>query len=220
MLIKNESKVLAIKISSLIVGYEKPILTNFSYKFKDGGFYAIIGRNGSGKTTLLRTIAGLLPKLSGSIEIFDKEISEYSAKDISKLLSIVFTDAIACSNISLRQLVSMGRIPYTNFWGKLTAEDEEIVKEAINRLGLESLSEREVSKLSDGQRQKAMIAKSLAQESPIIILDEPTAFLDAPSRRELFRLLKSLQKTIIISTHEIALAREFAEEIIDIDQLK
>ncbi len=150
------------------------------------------------------------PRLSGEIALLSRDIQDYSDKELSTIVGVVLTDKCDIRNMSVRELIGMGRSPYTGFWGRLGKEDRRIVEEAIAMVRIENLASRMVHTLSDGERQKVMIAKALAQETPVIFLDEPTAFLDFPSKVEIMQLLHHLtrttNKTIFLSTNDIELA--------------
>lgn len=177
----------------------------------------LIGPNGVGKSTLLRTLAAFQPKLSGNIYIKGKEISEYSAKELSRLISVVLTTKPDAMNMTVREIVSLGRTPYTNFWGTLNDTDKAIVEDSIKQVGIGYLASRMIGTLSDGERQKTMIAKALAQQTPIIMLDEPTAYLDYPSKVEMMQLLLCLShdagKTIFMSSHDLELVLQTADTL-------
>jgi iron complex transport system ATP-binding protein len=174
-----------------------------------------------GKSTLLRTLAGFQPKLDGKIWMNTDgkrvALSSYTDKQLSRIIGVVLTEKPDVKNMTVRELVGLGRSPYTGFWGALSTEDYRIVDESIAQVGIEQLSRRFVDTLSDGERQKVMIAKALAQQTPIIFLDEPTAFLDFPSKVEVMQLLRRLartmQKTIFMSTHDLELALQVADTI-------
>ena len=170
-----------------------------------------------GKSTLLRTLSAFQPKLSGEIRIQGKEIGSYTDKQLSKVISVVLTEKCDIRNMTSVELIGLGRSPYTGFWGTLSKEDKEVVDHAINLVGISHLAHRMVHTLSDGERQKVMIAKALAQETPVIFLDEPTAFLDFPSKVEMMQLLHQLSrqtdKTIFLSTHDLELALQIADKI-------
>lgn len=176
-----------------------------------------MGANGVGKSTLLRTLSAFQPKLSGEIRIQGKEIGSYTDKQLSKVISVVLTEKCDIRNMTSVELIGLGRSPYTGFWGTLSKEDKEVVDHAINLVGIFHLAHRMVHTLSDGERQKVMIAKALAQETPVIFLDEPTAFLDFPSKVEMSNLLHQLSrqtdKTIFLSTHDLELALQIADKI-------
>ncbi len=182
-----------------------------------GELTCLLGPNGSGKSTILKTLSGFIPKLGGEIKINGKRLDSYSDQDLSKVISVVLTDRVAIDNMNVRDLVSLGRSPYTGFWGILTNHDQVIVDESISLVGIDNLRSRIIRTLSDGERQKVMIAKALAQETPVIYLDEPTAFLDYPSKAEILQLLQNIsrerQKTILVSTHDLELALQIADKI-------
>ena len=170
-----------------------------------------------GKSTLLRTLSAFQPKLGGEIRIQGKEIESYTDKQLSRVISVVLTEKCDIRNMSVTELIGLGRSPYTGFWGTLTKEDRQVVERAVALVGIPHLAHRMVHTLSDGERQKVMIAKALAQETPVIYLDEPTAFLDFPSKVEMMQLLHHLSrqtdKTIFLSTHDLELALQIADKI-------
>src|SRR5699024_2801933 len=135
----------------------------------------LLGANGVGKSTLLRTLCAFQPKLGGNIMIQGKDIATYTEKDLAKLISVVLTDKFSIKNMTARELIGLGRSPYTGFWGMLSKEDNRIIDEAISMVKIENLADRLIDTLSDGERQKCLIAKALVQSTPIILLDEPTA---------------------------------------------
>ena len=175
-----------------------------------GSLVLIGGEPGIGKSTLLRTISGVQPALRGTIEINGRDLTDYSSKELSKLIGIVYTDRTLAGALTVEELVSLGRQPYTGFFGRLDADDRQVVADAIESVGMSHKTHDYVATLSDGERQKAMIARALAQETPIIILDEPTAFLDVASRIETMQLLRQLaqsqQKAVLLSTHDVGLS--------------
>ena len=182
---------------------------------REGEVCCLLGANGAGKSTLLRTLAAFQPPLSGELRIGERPIKDIAPRELSTLVGIVLTDRIRTQGISVRDMVAMGRSPYTNFWGKLTEEDNRLVEEAMELVNITSFANRQISTLSDGERQKVMIAKALAQGTPIILLDEPTAFLDFPSKVEIMlllgRLAHEMNKTIFLSTHDLDLALQTAD---------
>jgi iron complex transport system ATP-binding protein len=213
---------IAIDIKNLTIGYsskknKKIVADNINSSIFSGELTCLLGANGIGKSTLLRTLSAFHPPLSGNIYIQDHEIGKYSGKELATLVSVVLTDKFDVKNMTVRELIGLGRSPYTGFWGKLNKSDEEIVDSAISLVKIENLSLRMIHTLSDGERQKAMIAKALAQETPIVFLDEPTAFLDFPSKVEIMQLLHQLSrktnKTIFMSTHDLELALQIADKI-------
>jgi len=193
------------------------IVQDLSLELNRGELVCLLGPNGAGKSTLMRTLSGIQAPLAGSIEISGRPISKMSPKDVALNLSIVLTDRITVGNLSVYALVSLGRSPYTGWMGQLSKEDEAIVQEAIEITGITPFINAHISDLSDGERQKVMIARALAQDTPIILLDEPTAHLDLPNRVEIIRLLRKLTqqkgKSILMSTHELDLALQAADKI-------
>ncbi len=212
-----------LRLNELNVGFhasgEKPIslFPPVNIALESGDFIALMGPNGAGKTTLLRTITGMHKPLSGEILLRGKNYNDYSQIEIARLVSIVLTDRISDFYLTVKEVVAMGRYPYTGFWGKLSKNDFQLVEAGIDASGIGGLANRTMISLSDGEKQKVMIAKALAQDTPIIILDEPAAFLDYPSKIELMFLLRSLahkqNKTILFSTHDLELAINAADKI-------
>lgn len=211
-----------IKIHNLSIGYKekkhsKIIAHSLNATISPGQLTCLIGANGTGKSTLLRTLSALHPSLYGKIIIGNKNLFSYSKKELSKTISIVLTEKINICNMSVYELVSMGRSPYTGFLGRLNKEDKVIIEEALQLVSISNLTNRDIQTLSDGERQKTMIAKTLAQQTAIIFLDEPTAFLDFPSKVEIMQLLREISKTqykiVFFSTHDIDLALQFSDKI-------
>ena len=208
----------AIETLSLSIGYKKKSLNNnLQLKLYAGEVTSLLGNNGAGKSTLLRTLAGFLPPICGEILIQGKKRQMLSAKTLSRSIGVVLTGKTVDSSMSVFDLVSLGRYPYTDFFGRLKKEDLHIVKKAMEQTGIAHKANCSLNELSDGERQKTMIAKVLAQECPIILLDEPTAFLDVTSRIELMLLLRKLaiyeHKSILLSTHDIELALSLSDQI-------
>jgi iron complex transport system ATP-binding protein len=215
-------KVPTIELRGLSTGYlskkgQKVVANNICASVFGGELTCILGANGIGKSTLLRTLSGFQPKLGGEIFINSKELSSYSEKELSRLVSVVLTEKTAIRNMTAYELIGLGRSPYTGFWGTLGKADKAIVDRSIRMVRIEDLADRIVDTLSDGERQKVMIAKALAQDTSIILLDEPTAFLDFPSKVEIMQLLHRLSretdKTIFLSTHDLELALQIADKI-------
>lgn len=212
-----------IELKNLNIGYganskkTKLIASGLNGMLHEGRLTCLIGANGVGKSTLLRTLSGFLPKLDGNILIGGKDIQEYSDKELARLIGVVLTAKPEIVNMSAKEMVALGRSPYTGFWGTLGTEDKRIVSEAMEMVGVTALGNRMIDTLSDGERQKVMIAKALTQQTPVIYLDEPTAFLDFPSKVEMLRLLKSLAretgKIIFLSTHDVSMALQLADDI-------
>ena len=207
-----------IDIKHLELGYREKrknisVFKNINLTLSAGNLIGLMGDNGIGKSTFLKTITGNLAPLSGEIALNSKIISNYSAQQLAQLLSIVITEKVGGFNLTVWDVVASGRTPYISIFGKLTAEDEGIVNSSLQQLNLEPLKDKLIDALSDGQRQKVMIAKSLAQQTPIIVLDEPTAFLDYTSKHLLFDTLKKLcveqNKIIIVCSHDIDLMKQY-----------
>ncbi|MDE5829956.1 MAG: ABC transporter ATP-binding protein [Duncaniella sp.] len=174
-----------------------------------GCLTALLGPNGAGKSTLIRTISGNLPPLGGSLQILGRDIAEYTPAELARRLSVVLTERIDSTHLTVKDLVGLGRSPYTGFFGRLSADDLNVVDHAITMVGINHLANRTVATLSDGERQKAMIARALAQQTPVIFLDEPTAFLDYPGKVDIMMLLRRLcreeGKSVLLSTHDLEL---------------
>ena len=212
-----------IEIRNLSIGYDaqskktKIVASRLNGRLNEGNLTCLLGANGVGKSTLLKTLSGFLPKLEGNIFIDNKDISEYGDKELARLIGVVLTAKPEIQNMTAREMVALGRSPYTGFWGTLGNEDNRIVDEALEMVGITALAHRMIDTLSDGERQKVMIAKALAQQTPVIYLDEPTAFLDFPSKVEMMRLLKSLAratgKIIFLSTHDVSMALQLADDV-------
>ena len=213
----------ALVLHQLVIGYRTQRSTNvevagpIDLSMENGRLYCLIGPNGVGKSTLLRTIAGLQPALSGYVKIRGELLSKMESDKIARLLSIVLTERIGHGNLKSYDVVAMGRTPHTGWFGTLNKEDRQKVGWAIEMTSIEALLEKNILELSDGERQKVMIARALAQDTPLILLDEPTAHLDLPNRIEIVRLLRKLaaetNKAIIMSTHELDLALQAADNI-------
>ena len=211
-----------IRLTGLSIGYRgkhsvKCVAEGISQAIHSGELTCLLGENGAGKSTLLRTLSGFLPPLAGEISILGRPLSSYKERELATVIGVVLTEKSNLQNMTVRELVGMGRSPYTGFWGRLSADDRHKVDDALSLVGIAALSDRMVQTLSDGERQKVMIAKALAQETPIIFLDEPTAFLDYPSKVEILHLLhrlsREMHKTIFLSTHDLELALQIADRL-------
>ena len=204
-----------LSIGYTIKGGKKAVATQLNDIINGGELTCLLGRNGVGKSTLLRTLSAFQPALGGDVLLQGKPLSSYSDQELSRLIGVVLTEKPQVRNMTVSELVAMGRAPYTGFWGILSKDDRRIVDESIQLVGIEALSHRQVQSLSDGERQKVMIAKALAQQTPVIYLDEPTAFLDYPSKVELLQLLRRLaheeQKTVFLSTHDVEISLQLAD---------
>ena len=212
-----------IRLDNLQIGYrtamnkEKAVFGPISVEITHAEMIGIIGRNGIGKSTLLRTIAGLHPQLHGKVFMDGIENARIPAKEMARLISFVSTESIGAQHLRVSELVALGRFPYTGWLGRLNEADRRIIHEAIELTGIGHLWQKTIQELSDGERQKVMIARALAQDTPVIILDEPTAFLDLPSRYDILRILYDLtiihNKTILFTTHDLAIAMEVADKL-------
>ncbi|GHT21708.1 hypothetical protein AGMMS4957_10850 [Bacteroidia bacterium] len=216
----------SIELRNLAIGYRKSVVAeNLNATIFGGELTCLVGVNGVGKSTLLRTLAGFQPPLAGEIiynchcglDPQSPDQSPTAGNKLSRIIGVVLTEKITAADLSVTDLVGMGRSPYTNFWGQLTAEDRQIVCEAIGQVGITELANRHVHTLSDGERQKVMLAKVLAQQTPVIFLDEPTAFLDYPSKAEIMNLLRTLSretgKAIFLSSHDLELVCKTADKL-------
>lgn len=202
-----------IKAENLSIGYRdgnkehQGLYKNLTFSLFRGELTCLLGPNGAGKSTLLRTLGASQPALSGSLFLQGKPLSQYSTVEISRKIGLVLTDRMLAGGLRVREMVALGRYPYTGFFGRLNSVDEKIIDYSLDRVGIGYKALDYFSELSDGERQKVMIAKALAQECPVVLLDEPTAFLDLPSRIEIMSLLRELatveKKTILFSTHDM-----------------
>ena len=213
---------MVISLSQLSVGYSlsHPVISDINLELRSGQLACLIGENGIGKSTLLKTLTGFLPKLKGSLLLGDRDIESFSQRELARQVSIVLTQKPDVQNLTIEEIIGLGRSPYTGFFGRLRAEDRKVVDDAIATMGIEKLRGRMIQTLSDGERQKVMIAKALAQETPVILLDEPTAFLDFPSKAETFQSLQRMaherDKLILLSTHDLELAVRFSDSLLEV----
>lgn len=217
---RGAHKVLTTKDLSIGYGSKKEIRViakHMDLTLNKGELVCLVGKNGIGKSTLLRTLSKMQPRLDGNIFLEDKSIDLFSRNELAKIISLVLTERIPSSNLTVYELIALGRQPYTNWIGKLLEEDLKQIKEAMAQSHLTELMHERCDKLSDGQLQRAMICRALAQNTDLIILDEPTAHLDVQHKMETFKLLKKiaheLNRAILISTHEIQLATQIADEL-------
>lgn len=211
-----------IRLEDLSVGYEKRLLIeNANCKIEGGRLTALIGRNGAGKSTLLRALAGLSMPIAGKVIIEGRDISHIPPIEKAKLISFVTTERIRIANLRCRDVVALGRSPYTNWIGRISHEDEEIVMKSLALVGMEEYAERDMNKMSDGECQRIMVARALAQDTPVLLLDEPTSFLDLPNRYDTCMLLANLahseNKCVLFSTHELDIAMQICDDIALID---
>ncbi|MFD2824057.1 ABC transporter ATP-binding protein [Lacinutrix iliipiscaria] len=218
---KNQHIIL--ETNQLSIGYktkktETVIASNIDITLKKGELIGLVGANGIGKSTLLRTLTHVQNKLSGTIHLQEQLLEDYSNIELAKNLSLVLTEAIASKNLTVFELIALGRQPYTNWVGNLSEDDKTIINKAISHTNIEDLKEKKCFELSDGQLQKVMIARALAQDTDLIILDEPTTHLDMYHKayilKLLQRLVKNTGKTILFSSHEIDLAIQLCDRMI------
>lgn len=211
-----------LRTNDLAIGYSNGrfqtiVGQNIDVTLLPGEFVCLIGPNGVGKSTLMRTLSGMQRPLSGHIWLNETPLEELSARQLARLLSVVLTERVDVGMLSAYAMVALGRHPHTGWGGKLTAQDEQVVRNAITAVGGEPLANRYVNELSDGERQKMMIARALAQEPTLMILDEPTAYLDLPHRVEIMQILRQLahqrQQAVLLSTHDLDLALRMADKI-------
>ena len=210
------------ELRQLSIGYQTrkgvhTVATDISATIHGGALTCLLGENGVGKSTLLRTLSAFQAPLDGTIALDGRTLDTYDDAELSKTVGVVLTEKPDVGRTTVYEVVALGRSPYTGFWGTLGAEDRQAVDEAIAMVGIGHLSQREVGQLSDGERQKVMIAKALAQQTPLIFLDEPTAFLDYPSKVDMLLLLRRISreagKTVFLSTHDLELTLQAADTI-------
>ncbi len=205
----------------LEIGYpgkqQQPVYRNINISAGRGEIIAALGPNGIGKSTLLRTLVHLQKPVGGTILFKETNLEHYKRKELARAIGFVSTEIIHVSNLTLFDLVGLGRFPHTNWLGRLAEDDIQSVRKALHQVGLEGIMDRNINEVSDGERQRAMIARTLAQDTEIIVLDEPTAFLDLPNRYGIVHLLTELSrmqgKTIIFSTHDLNIAIQEADKV-------
>ena len=211
-----------LEVRRLSIGYKSGTTTRLvadglTAKLASSRLTCLLGPNGIGKSTLLRTLSAFLPPLGGTIAVDGADLTALTDRQLSHTIAVVLTEKPDIRNMTVTELVAMGRSPYTGFWGRLTAADEAIVSQSLLTVGIPQLATRLVDTLSDGERQKVMIAKALAQQTPVILLDEPTAFLDFPSKVDTMLLLRRIchdeGKTVLLSTHDMELALQTADTV-------
>lgn len=207
-----------IRLENLTIGYGSRILVEKADAvIRRGTLTALLGRNGTGKSTLLRAIAGMERIMAGDILIGETPVGEYTPARMALTVATVTTERIRIADLRCRDVVALGRAPYTNWIGRMQAADADIVTEALATVGMAGYADRTMDRMSDGECQRIMIARALAQQTPVILLDEPTAFLDMPNRYELCTLLARLahdgNKCILFSTHELDIALNMCDDI-------
>lgn len=211
-----------IKLNDITLSFgSRKLIEHASAHFECGRMTALLGRNGMGKSTLLRAIASLGEVQGGAIEIGGRELSELSNADLARMVAFVNTERVSVEAMTAYDLVAVGRSPYTDWSGRLRSCDHEVIERSIRIAGVEHLADRYVDTLSDGECQRVMIAKALAQDTPAILLDEPTSYLDMPNRYELCTLLGRLAhdegKCVLFSTHELDIALTLSDNIALVD---
>ena len=216
-----------VRLEHLSIGYHgkrsvKTVAADINASLRGGELTCLLGSNGIGKSTLLRTLAAFQPQLAGEVYMATDDgtecrLADFSDRQRSRMISVVLTEKPDVVQMTVSEIVALGRSPYTGFWGTLSAEDHAVVAESLALVGVSQLAHRQVNTLSDGERQKVMIAKALAQQTPVIYLDEPTAFLDFPSKVEMMLLLRRIcrdtGRTVFLSTHDLELALQTADTI-------
>ncbi len=217
----NKDKLLKtiLETRDLAVGYSSvSIAENINFELLQGELMAIVGINGIGKSTLLRTLGNVQPKVSGSIQIENIEIENYSPLQLASKISLVLTEPIASKNLSVLELIALGRQPYTSWIGSLSTDDKEKIQDAVTMLHLEKMQHRKCFELSDGQLQRVLIARALAQDTPIILLDEPTTHLDLFHKVQILKLLRDIAhdtgKTVLFTSHEIEMAIQLCDSML------
>ena len=213
---------MTLELRDLYIGYAEDanrhiVAEELNASLPKGTMACLVGANGVGKSTLMRTLSGFQPALRGEVRIEGRALEEYTPRELSEKIGVVLTERESVPELTVEEVVAIGRVPYTNFWGRLTAADRLAVDEAIALVGIEHLRHKKIGRVSDGERQKAMIAKALAQQTSVILLDEPTAFLDYGSKVAVMRLLRRLAheegKAILLSTHDLEIAFQTADEV-------
>ncbi len=213
---------------NLSIGYrenstEMILASAMNFSLNPGELVCLIGPNGAGKSTLIRTLAGLQLSLSGSISLLGKPLGAYASRQIAQLISLVLTTPVQVINMTAFDIVALGRHPFTNWLGHITNQDKRIIEQALRAVGAVQFADREITHLSDGERQKIMVARALAQQPRVLILDEPTAFLDFPNRVEILAMLHRLanqsDQAILLSTHDLNLAISIADKMMIMDDL-
>ena len=217
-----ESSTPILETHNLSIGYndkrEKHVLLdNISFRCIQGSLVGIVGANGIGKSTLLRTLSGMHPELDGAVFVQGKKLSDFNSLELATKVSVVLTEAPSSKNLSVLEFVSLGRQPHTNWLGNLSEKDKVVIEEALTLTHTIDLTRRKCFELSDGQMQRVAIARALAQDTPLILLDEPTTHLDIYHRASVLKLLKVLSKkmnkTVVFSTHEIDLAIQLSDSM-------
>lgn len=211
-----------ISVEDLGIGYKsKEVAKNINFSLETGTLCAIVGVNGIGKSTLLRTLGRLQPKLEGSVQVQQKKLENLSSSELAQNIGLVLTESPASKNLTVQELIALGRQPYTNWIGTLTQQDKKQIQESLSAFLLNDLRQNKCHELSDGQLQRVLIARAMAQDTPLILLDEPTTHLDLYHKVQILKLLQQLahqnQKTILFTTHEIDLAIQLCDKLLILD---
>lgn len=208
-----------IRTENLTIGYNsKPLIKDINIAINKGEIITLIGPNGAGKSTLLKSLSRQLEPIDGCVYLEDKKLSEMSGKDLSKKVAILFTDRIKGEMMNCFDVVATGRYPYTGYFGVLSKDDREIVENTMKLVKVEDLRDKDFKKISDGQRQRIMLARALCQEPEIVLLDEPTSFLDIRHKLEFLSILEKMKEerklTVIMSVHELDIAQKISDRIL------
>lgn len=207
-----------LRTEQLTIGYLQPLTPAFDLELPAGKLVALLGVNGIGKSTLLRTLAGLQHPLLGRVSVAGDDLHRLSAAERARRVAVVLTERTAAPLMDVRTLVGLGRQPWTDRFGALTVADRERVQQALELAGVQHLAQRALDTCSDGERQKAFIARAIAQDTPLLLLDEPTAYLDLPNRAAIVRLLRSIaqegRRLVLFSTHDIQLAVDLCDAVL------
>lgn len=208
-----------LQVEKLTVGYHGiPLIRDISFSLKKGEILTIIGPNGAGKSTVLRSIAGQLPPLGGTVLLSGEEFLTLRSAERAKRVAFVFTDRVKSEYLTCEEVVASGRYPYTGSFGVLSAHDREVIEEGMELLKVKELRDKEFEKLSDGQRQRVMLARAFCQEPEVLLLDEPTSFLDIRYKLEFLSLLQEMKRkkelTVILSLHELDLADRISDQLL------
>tara|TARA_B100000949_G_C14288429_1_gene455748 strand:+ start:2643 stop:3422 length:780 start_codon:yes stop_codon:yes gene_type:complete len=211
-----------LSIAKLSIGYgSKTVANNINFDLEAGMLCGVVGINGIGKSTLLRTLAGFQPKLFGNILLHGEPLEKYTSNTLSKELSVVLTEQPASKNLTVQELIALGRQPYTNWLGTLSKEDRQQIQASLDAFLLNELRNNKCHELSDGQLQRVLVARAMAQDTSLILLDEPTTHLDLFHKVQILKMLQALahdqQKTILFTTHEIELAIQLCDRILILD---
>ena len=216
MIEKQAGHIISLENLSIGYGKQRVLLSELNLSIRKGEMIALIGRNGTGKSTLLKSMIGLVPLLAGQCYLEGKPLHLYPPRKRAQKISYVSSQISQLPSISVFELVSLGRMPHTGWSGKLGENDRKVVKQALGEVQLESFSHRKLEQLSDGERQRAMIARAFVQNTPLMVLDEPTAFLDIPNKYDLIHLLTGFRdggKSIVYSTHDLETAMMCADKL-------